>query len=79
METAYRAGKKEALQDVLEFIQASLDHPAGAAAAGLSAPSHSHSVAGASSPNVTARLIDYLEVRSNSSFSRTGADLQERV
>lgn len=24
---AYLAGKKEALQDVLEFLQASLDHP----------------------------------------------------
>lgn len=60
---AYRTGKREALQDVLEFLQASLDHPA--AHDGATGSSTSATAAGAPAPqvNTTARLIDYLEVR----------------
>lgn len=47
---AYLAGKREALQDVLEFIQASLDHPPSAPFAGQPAVG----------PLNVARLIDYL-------------------
>ncbi|GAA6058574.1 hypothetical protein JCM10212_007013 [Sporobolomyces blumeae] len=47
--TAYLAGKKEALQDVLEFLQASLDHP-----------QPSSSVSG---PLSVGRLIDYICAR----------------
>ena len=49
---AYLAGKREALQDVLEFIQASLDHPPSALPSGQP-----------SGPLNVARLIDYLCVR----------------
>lgn len=47
--SAYLAGKREALQDVLEFIQASLDHPPSATSSGQP-----------SGPLNVARLIDYL-------------------
>ncbi|KAK4706009.1 hypothetical protein P7C70_g208, partial [Phenoliferia sp. Uapishka_3] len=50
---AYLAGKREALQDVLEFIQASLDHPPSATAPGQPAVG----------PLNVARLIDYLCAR----------------
>jgi hypothetical protein len=52
--TAYIAGKREALQDVLEFLQTSLDHP--------SQP--------AQGPLNVARLIDYICVSSLRLFAK---------
>jgi len=62
---AFRAGKREALQDVLEFVQASLDHP----------QTNSQQHAFAAGAGSLARLIDYICVSQSAVHHRSHSSL----
>ncbi|SCV68427.1 BQ2448_548 [Microbotryum intermedium] len=66
---AYIAGKKEALQDVLEFLQASLDHPL--------VHSETSSLSGPPGQLNVARLIDYICARQETLQAEEEGDQDE--